>query len=255
MIARLLLRGCVGFRNVASTSAAPPKNIEKKSIYDITQGLLAEPPSRLPNFVFYLKEMVRRKWRKDGLDPMLKSLIDGAATQLYYDCANKYDYEKLCLDFFLRMALMRAQISLEGNAYIRWRHSFLATLWHDVDNRLKIVGEEINATLTRKSDLLHMHGLYLQTFFEYDEGFLADDVLLAAALWRCLYLSRSCDPMHVLNAVVYIRSTMAWLDTIDIDELMVNGIKEWKQVKPKDAISHTEDVSEEINEKAEAQIS
>ncbi|CAJ0597993.1 unnamed protein product [Cylicocyclus nassatus] len=184
------------------------------------------------------------------LDPTLKSLLDSASAQLYYNCANNYDYEKLCEAFSLPdymstwykltlmhcwMVLTRMHTSLDAYAYLRLQRSMLATLWLDVDNRLKIVSEEVKLTLTNRSDLKKMHGLHLQTFLEYDEGFLADDRMFAAAIWRCLYMSRSFDPIHVLKVIAYMRSTMAWLDTLDLNEILVDGIKEWKQVKPKEA--------------------
>ncbi|KAJ1348800.1 hypothetical protein KIN20_004194 [Parelaphostrongylus tenuis] len=231
------------------------------SVDDITQKVVSAPPSRLPGFLLQAKTLLRNKLGKDGVDPMLKTLLDSASTQLYYDCANKYDYEKLCEALGLPdymsswykltllhcwMVLMRMHISLDGYAYLRLKRSMLSAMWFDVDSRLKIVGAELKQTLTTKSDILNMHGLHLQTFLEYDEGFLANDRLLAAALWRCLYLSRAFDPIHVLSAIVYIRSTLAWLDTIDIDDIMVNGIKEWKQIKPKSAVPDTETFAEEI---------
>ncbi|KHJ88800.1 AN1-like Zinc finger [Oesophagostomum dentatum] len=128
------------------------------------------------------------------------------------------------------MVLMRMHPSLEAQAYLRLQRSMLATLWFDVDSRLKIVGEELKQTLTSQSDLKSMHGLHLQTFLEYDElktscfkGFLADDRTFAAAIWRCLYMGRTCDPIHVLRAIAYMRSTIAWLDTLDLNEIMVDG--------------------------------
>uniref|UniRef100_A0A158P6H9 Ubiq_cyt_C_chap domain-containing protein n=1 Tax=Angiostrongylus cantonensis TaxID=6313 RepID=A0A158P6H9_ANGCA len=191
-----------------------------------------------------------------------RKLLDSASAQLYYDCANKYDYEKLCEAFGLPdymsswykltllhcwMLLMRMHIALDGRAYLRLKRSMLSTLWFDVDSRLKIVGTELKQTLNTKSDILNMHGLHLQTFLEYDEGFLANDRLLAAALWRCLYLSRTFDPVHVLSAIVYIRSTLAWLDSMDIDDIIVHGIKEWKQITPKKAVPDTGTSLEETN--------
>ncbi|VDK43534.1 unnamed protein product [Cylicostephanus goldi] len=38
---------------------------------------------------------------KNVLDPMLKSLLDSASAQLYYNCANNYDYEKLCEGIYI----------------------------------------------------------------------------------------------------------------------------------------------------------
>ncbi|VDL85090.1 unnamed protein product, partial [Nippostrongylus brasiliensis] len=191
---------------------------------EFAQRLLSTPQSRLPKPIQRISAALKRKFGKDALDPAVKSILDTAAAQLYYNCANNFDYEKLCEAFGLPdymsswykltlmhswMVLLRLHPCLDAHAYLRLQRTMLATMWFDVDARLKIVGEELKQTLTSQSDLKNMHGLHLQTFLEYDEGFLSNDRMLAAALWRCLYMSRTCDPIHVLKAVGYIRSTVS----------------------------------------------
>lgn len=236
---------------MASTSADPPTNRRVVPVDEVTQRLLAAPPSRLPKSLIRIRAALRNKFQKDTVDPTLKSLLDSAAAQLYYNCANNYDYDKLCDAFGLPdymsswykltlmhcwMILMRMHSSLDAQAYLRLQRSMLSTLWFDIDARLKIVGEELKQSLSSQTDLKHMHGLHLQTFLEYDEGFLSNDPMFAAAIWRCLYVGRRCDPIHVLRVIAYIRSTIAWLDTLDMNDIMVDGIKEWKQLKPRDAV-------------------
>ncbi|PIO70927.1 Ubiquinol-cytochrome C chaperone [Teladorsagia circumcincta] len=240
MLARSTVRRLVHVRSIASTSRDPPVANKVVPVDEYTQNLLSSPPSRLPKTILRLKAAFKNKFTKETVDPLLKDLLDTASAQLYYNCANNYDYQKL-------MVLLRMHSSLDAQAYLRLQRSMLATMWFDVDARLKIVSEEIKQSLTSQSDLKSMHGLHLQTFLEYDEGFLANDRLLAAALWRCLYMGRSCDPIHVLRAIAYIRSTMAWLDTLDLKDIMVDGIKEWKQVKLKD-IAQESKVESEIAE-------
>ncbi|VDK55837.1 unnamed protein product [Anisakis simplex] len=174
-------------------------------------------------------------------------LLDRAAAQLYYDCANNYPYVKLCEAFGLPdyastwfkltimhiwMVLMRLHVSLEVHSYIRLQRSLLAVMWMDVDKRLEVIGKEIKQSLTSYGDMKHMHGLHLQTLLEYDEGYLSDDTVLAGAIWRCLYLQRSYDPIYVNRVILYIRSTMAYLDSLDLNDILVDGIKEWKTMKP-----------------------
>uniref|UniRef100_A0A914R480 Ubiquinol-cytochrome c chaperone domain-containing protein n=1 Tax=Parascaris equorum TaxID=6256 RepID=A0A914R480_PAREQ len=90
------------------------------------------------------------------------------------------------------MVLMRLHVSLEAEAYLRLRNGLLATMWLDVDKRLEIIGEEIRQTLTT-----------------YSDGFLSEDTVLAGAIWRCLYLQRTCDPIHVSRVILYMRSTVS----------------------------------------------
>ncbi|VDN56882.1 unnamed protein product, partial [Dracunculus medinensis] len=118
------------------------------------------------------------------------------------------------------MALLRLHVSLEAKAYLRVRHGVLSAFWLDVDNRIPIIivgfnlrrfpkksGEEVQSGVI-KAEIKKMHGLHLQTLFEYDEGFLSSDAALAGAIWRCLYVEKNCDPIHVNKAVQYIRSTV-----------------------------------------------
>nr|CDJ86527.1 Ubiquinol-cytochrome C chaperone domain containing protein [Haemonchus contortus] len=255
MLARSAVRRLVHVRSIASTSGDSPNVKKITPVDEYTQRLLATPPSRLPKMFQRLRAAWKNKFRRDEIDPLLKNLLDTASSQLYYNCANNYDYEKLCQAFGLPdymsswykltlmhcwMVLLRMHSSLDAPAYLRLQHSMLATMWFDIDSRLKIVGEELKQTLTAQSDMKKMHGLHLQTFLEYDEGFLSDDRMLAAALWRCLYISRSFDPIHVLRAIAYMRSTVAWLDTLDEKDIMVEGIKEWKQIKLKDSVREPE---------------
>ncbi|CAJ0954642.1 unnamed protein product, partial [Mesorhabditis belari] len=182
------------------------------------------------------------------VDPNLKLLLDQAATQLYYNCANHFDYDKLCSSFGLPdyfstwfkltlmhiwMVLLRTQVSMDAAAYMRLQSGLLASLWLDVEKRLEIISEELGKSMKRSSDLTVMHGLHIQTFLEYDEGFLSSDAQLAAAVWRCLYLSREVDPNNVLKSILYMRSTVAWLDTLDLQEILVDGLNQWNQIKPK----------------------
>ncbi|KAK6745593.1 hypothetical protein RB195_011986 [Necator americanus] len=251
MLTRSVFRRLIHVRNMASTSGESTGSHKVSSVDDLAQNLLSAPPSRLPKGILRLLASWKARKSRDTLDPGLKSLLDTASAQLYYNCANNYDYEKLCEAFGLPdymsswykltlmhcwMVLMRMHVSLDAQAYLRLQRSMLSTMWFDVDNRLKIVGQELGQTLTSESDLKSMHGLHLQTFLEYDEGFLTDDRVFAGGVWRCLYMSRSCDPIHVLRTIAYMRATIAWLDTLDLKEIMVDGIKEWKQMKPKDVL-------------------
>ncbi|VDD89497.1 unnamed protein product [Enterobius vermicularis] len=55
-----------------------------------------------------------------------------------------------------------------------------------------------------------MHGLYVQTLVEYDEGFLSSDAVLAGAIWRCLYIQKNFNPIHVSSVIRYMRGTVSF---------------------------------------------
>ena len=75
------------------------------------------------------------------------------------------------------------------------------------------------------------------------QGFLADDRMLAAAVWRNVYGSTCFDPIYVGRIVQYMRETVspiavsrlyhsmiqiAFLDKIDANDILVTGIDVWK---------------------------
>lgn len=220
---------------------------KKQTVEDMTQEMLQMPASRVPPTIQRLASSLKMKFKSDGLDQSVKSILDRASAQLYYNCADNYDFQKLCDAFGLGdymsswykltlmhtwMVLMRLHSEFDGNAYMRLQRGLLSTMWLDIDHRLGIVSKELNQTMTGQNDMKHMHGLHLQTFFEYDEGFLHDDRVLAGAIWRCLYMNRQVDPIHLLKVVTYMRSTVAWLETKNTNEILVEGISEWKQLRP-----------------------
>ncbi|EGT52014.1 hypothetical protein CAEBREN_06399 [Caenorhabditis brenneri] len=220
---------------------------KKKTVEDMTQEMLQMPVSRVPPTIQRFATSLKMKFKSDGLDQSVKSILDRASAQLYYNCADNYDFQKLCDAFGLGdfmsswykltlmhtwMVLMRLHSEFDGKAYMRLQRGLLSTMWLDIDHRLGIVSKELNQTMTGQNDMKHMHGLHLQTFFEYDEGFLHDDRVLAGAIWRCLYMNREVDPIHLLKVVTYMRSTVAWLETKDTNEILVEGISEWKQLRP-----------------------
>ncbi|GMT04614.1 hypothetical protein PENTCL1PPCAC_26788 [Pristionchus entomophagus] len=217
------------------------------TVDDRAQSLLDAPASKLPHAFSRISAALKLKFAPDPVDAGIKVLLDAASSQLYYNCADNYDYDRLCETFGLPdyfstwykltlmhtwMLLLRLHTSLDADAYLRLQRGVLSSLWLDVDKRLEIIGDEHNKVLNSAKDMKRMHGLHLQTIFEYDEGFLADDTRLAGALWRNLYMEREVDPARVVNAIKYIRSTMAWLDTLDLMDVLTDGVKEWKQLSP-----------------------
>uniref|UniRef100_A0AC35TUU0 Ubiq_cyt_C_chap domain-containing protein n=1 Tax=Rhabditophanes sp. KR3021 TaxID=114890 RepID=A0AC35TUU0_9BILA len=184
--------------------------------------------------------------KKNVLDPEMSSLLDKSASQLYFNCANNFAFLTLQDNFGLPdtmaswyklsllhvwMVLMRMHTSMDIDAYERLRTGVLSAMWMDIDKRLDVISKELNEKMTSKSDIKHMHALYLQTLFEYDEAFLKSDAELAGAVWRNLYLSREFDPICMNNVVKYMRSTVAYLETIKTADLLVDGVGVWKHLE------------------------
>ncbi|KAK6031138.1 hypothetical protein OSTOST_02713 [Ostertagia ostertagi] len=142
MLARSAVRRLVHVRSIASTSRDPPVASKVTPVDEYAQNLLSSPPSRLPKTILRIRAAIKNKFAKEAVDPLLKDLLDTASAQLYYNCANNYDYEKLCEAFGLPdymsswykltlmhcwMVLLRMHSSLDAQAYLRLQRSMLAT--------------------------------------------------------------------------------------------------------------------------------
>ncbi|KAI6173788.1 Ubiquinol-cytochrome c reductase complex chaperone CBP3-like protein [Aphelenchoides besseyi] len=219
-----------------------PNTAKEKQLYDDYVRSSIEKNEKLPQF-YWIRKFFRHNPDVEDLQSDLISLLDKSSSQLYYDCANSYPYLTLIKAFGLPdymsswykltllhawLCLLRLQSSLDAAAYKRVLNGLLSSLWFDIDKRLELIGEELNTKFTAKSDLRKMHGLYVQTILEYDEGILDTDCILAAAIWRNLYMSREVDPVQLGAVVRYIRSTAVYLNSLDANEILVSGIKQWK---------------------------
>ncbi|MCP9264911.1 Melanopsin [Dirofilaria immitis] len=166
--------------------------------------------------------------------------LNRSASYLYFDCANRFPYLKLCTALCLPdylstwykltlmhtwMLLVRLQSVLEAAAFIRIRNSIIEIMFDDIDKRLRIVSEEMHEMLYHK----RTNVVWL--------GFLSEDTALAGALWRNLYMQRSVDPVYLNRAVHYVRGTMAYLDSLSLEEILLQGIKNWKIANPDKKLS------------------
>jgi len=185
--------------------------------------------------------LLRNNREKQAMD----LIVDEAAVRAYYQCADGPDYVALCKGLHLNdvmftwykltllhlwMVCIRAHRSLNQDSYLRFRDGILIAMWDDVEGRFGTLAEEwkIKMGMKKKENLRIMHGLMIQALVEYDEGFLCSDTMLAGALWRNLYTEQVVDLIHLNRAVRYVRANIAHLDTLHIDTLIVDGIKEWK---------------------------
>ncbi|KAI6175153.1 Ubiquinol-cytochrome C chaperone domain containing protein [Aphelenchoides fujianensis] len=242
-------------RAAFSTERLPNQPVEQKSYGGTVQEAIKA--GYKPPMFAWARRLFKRSTPPEGLDKEMIGLLDKSASQLYYDCANNYpylvlikafelpDYMRVVFRWFLPyfcscrsswykltllhtwLCLLRLQSSLDAPTYKRVQQGLLSSLWFDVDKRLDLIGEELNVKMNTKTDMRKMHGLYIQTIFEYDEGFLDSDCVLAAALWRNLYVSKTVEPVCLNNVVRYVRETAVFLESLDANEILVKGIKRW----------------------------
>ncbi|CAD5234194.1 unnamed protein product [Bursaphelenchus xylophilus] len=244
---RTLHHCAFGLRAFSSELQKPdPKFIQptQAQSYSAYVNKMIENPSWEPYWLIRLKKKLGMKTDLEkNLDSELKALLDKAATLLYYDCADNFPYLRLIHEFNLPdymsswykltllhvcMCLFKMQSSLDAAAYHQLRDSMLNTLWFDVDKRLELLSEEFEYKLNAKKDMKVLHAVYIQALFEYDEGFLSNDCILAGALWRNLFMSKPVEPIYLNNAVRYTRATIAFLDSLEINEIIVGGVKRWE---------------------------
>ncbi|CAD5229608.1 unnamed protein product [Bursaphelenchus okinawaensis] len=251
---RVLKQTRLGCRTFSAEAAKAEKSLQKPSqnflktteaqSYSAYVQKEIEKGAWTPLWLVALKKRLKIKNEiQASVDSELKALLDKAATLLYYDCANNYPYIRLLNEFQLEdrisswykitllhicMCLFKMQSNLDAGAYNQLRDSMLNAFWFDVDKRLEILSDEYDTKLNSKKDMEKMHGVYLQALFEYDEGFLSPDVVLAGALWRNLFMAIPVEPVHLNNAVRYTRATIAFLDSIEVNEIIVCGVKKWE---------------------------
>uniref|UniRef100_A0A0N4ZJ96 Ubiq_cyt_C_chap domain-containing protein n=1 Tax=Parastrongyloides trichosuri TaxID=131310 RepID=A0A0N4ZJ96_PARTI len=246
----LSVNGVRSLSNTYLNANVPVKkeNYQPLSIEEYAELEVLKKPSKIPFGVMRLINSIKSHVVKNKtLDSETKMLLDKSASQLYFNCANNFPFIILQEKFGLPdtvaswykltlmhvwMILMRLHVTMDMYAYERVRSSLLSAMWHDIDTRLDLISKEVNEKLTTKGDMKKMHGLYIQTLLEYDEGFLKNDTDLAGAIWRNLYTSKeNIDPILLCNAIKYMRGTVAYLNTIETGELLVNGVPHWKQLE------------------------
>lgn len=173
------------------------------------------------------------------------SLIKSSA-KLYYDCSNNFNFIALHKEFGLKddfgtwyrltllhiwMILTRLQQTMEAYSYCYVKKMVTQNFHHDKTNRYNTVyKDQPSLKLKRRSNFRQLYyDVYMNSLFEYDDGFLGDDKYLAAAVWRALYLMEDeADIIYIERVVRYIRATLHFLDKIDTEVLLERGLDNWE---------------------------
>ncbi|XP_042260370.1 ubiquinol-cytochrome-c reductase complex assembly factor 1 [Thunnus albacares] len=170
-----------------------------------------------------------------------------AALRMYTCCVERINYdeffEKCTLPDTLNSWFLVAQLHVwmclvrmrqegrEGKYMCRY---IVHSMWEDVEQRSKIMG--IDAT-HRKEGTKAMTETFYAAIFGYDEGVLADDTVLAAALWRNLFNYQCEDPKQLELMVEYVRKQMQYIDALDGEDLMLTGEVKWRPLVEENAQS------------------
>jgi cytochrome b pre-mRNA-processing protein 3 len=81
-------------------------------------------------------------------------------------------------------------------------HYLIMSMWHDIQERGRVMGIP---SIKMKESLSKMVEQFNAALFGYDEGLLSNDSVLAAALWRNLFVRRDIEPEQLADMVEYVR--------------------------------------------------
>ncbi|KNC48786.1 uncharacterized protein AMSG_00565 [Thecamonas trahens ATCC 50062] len=124
-------------------------------------------------------------------------------------------YGLVVLQTWMYMVRMRT----EGSYGAQMRQALFDSLWEEVEVRIRATGITQDSLLARNvKDLL---GMFYGAAVGYDEGFIGDDTVLAAALWRNLYsMSPNVEANELARMVDYVRAQIAHLQTLPPEEVL-----------------------------------
>ncbi|XP_063958247.1 ubiquinol-cytochrome-c reductase complex assembly factor 1-like [Lytechinus pictus] len=161
-----------------------------------------------------------------------------AGLNMYQACADGYDFEtffRACnmpdtlFSWFLIMELhvwmCMVRLKQEGREGKYMTHYLILSMWHDIQARGKLMGIP---SVKMKESLSKMVEQFNGALFAYDEGLLSNDKVLAAALWRNLFLRNCDDPERLANMVEYVRQQVQYLDSLDSSKLLQVGRIKWQ---------------------------
>ncbi|XP_071483713.1 ubiquinol-cytochrome-c reductase complex assembly factor 1-like [Diadema antillarum] len=166
----------------------------------------------------------RFKMRVAGLN-MYKACADGYNFETFFRACNMPD---TLFSWFLIMELhvwmCMVRLKQEGREGKYLSHYLMIAMWHDIQARGKLMGI---SSVKMKEGLSKMVEQFNGALFAYDEGLLSSDKVLAAALWRNLFLRNCDDPERLANMVEYVRQQIQYLDSLDTAKFLQVGRIKW----------------------------
>ncbi|XP_071804382.1 ubiquinol-cytochrome-c reductase complex assembly factor 1-like isoform X2 [Asterias amurensis] len=160
-----------------------------------------------------------------------------AGLNLYTSCVDNVDCQKFFLacgmpdtlfSWFLvtelHVWMCMVRLKQEGQEGKYMTHYLIMSMWHDVQERGKLMG--IPAVKMRES-LSRMVEQFNAALFSYDEGLLSNDSVLAGALWRNIFVKRDIEAEQVADMVEYVRQQVQYLETLDTAQLLQVGRIKW----------------------------
>ncbi|CAK5070716.1 unnamed protein product [Meloidogyne enterolobii] len=240
-----------------SVNQQPPENQEKQQndsnkntiitleLEQLQNSNENEKPQEYYN-VGRLKNFIAKISANNYFEEKYRMSLIKSSAKLYYDCSNNFNFITLHKEFGLEddfgtwyrltllhiwMILTRLQQTMEAYSYCYVKKMITQNFHHDKTNRYNTVyKDQPSLKLKRRSNFRQLYyDVYMNSLFEYDDGFLGDDKYLAAAVWRALYLMEDeADIIYIERVVRYIRATLHFLDKIDTEILLEKGLDKWE---------------------------
>ncbi|XP_067145318.1 ubiquinol-cytochrome-c reductase complex assembly factor 1 [Centruroides vittatus] len=211
----------------------------KGSIKSLTSSKLLNFPISKPSIPdqdgFFKKIGKEIKWNF-----YVKGKRESSAIYIYEACADNIDVKEffsyfklpdtfhswfLVIELHVWMCMTRAMNEEKGK-YLR--NKIVNAMWEDTETRIKMF--EGVSPQARKETLIELFDQFKAAVVSYDEGFLGDDMDLAAALWRVFFSYKCHNPCILETLVHYVRKHMFYLDHLNTEEYYKGNIK-WSSLK------------------------
>lgn len=180
----------------------------------------------------------RRLLKKMDWIGISRSKLKFASYRLYSSCTDNVAHQEFFSRFDmpdtfnswflvteLHVWLVLVRVMQEGKEGRSCRSDVVEAMWQDVDERSKALAPLDKST--RKSHIEELGTQFQAALFSYDEGLLANDRVLASALWR-RFFQRDCDDVEKLEQLVeYVRRTVHYLESLDTSLFLTKGTVTW----------------------------
>lgn len=190
-----------------------------------------------------LDGLIYKARRMCGFQTIPKYRLKNTTIFLYESCTDAVPIENFLthlslpdnyLSWFLvtelHVWMMQVRAMAEGKEGRVIRNEVVARMWEDCDTRIKKF-----ATFPAKVRRRGMEDLLQQfqaAIFAYDEGLLTNDKVMAAALWRTLFIYEDVDPRYLELCVQYVRTQLEHLRNIGTEKFILDGKITWKPFPP-----------------------
>ncbi|CAF1571232.1 unnamed protein product, partial [Didymodactylos carnosus] len=107
------------------------------------------------------------------------------------------------------------------NTGLHLRKRFVLSMWLDFDERAKQI--TVAQTKLRREQLEELRAQLNAFVFGFDEGIIADDIVLASAIYRHLCSFEQLPLDRMITMVKYIRKNVKHLELLPDENFLENG--------------------------------